>query len=58
MRDLIFSESRIVLMVLSLKNHGADAEVDRVFEATAEMMALPLEEKMKFIRGDGIKAYG
>lgn len=45
-------------MVLSLKNHGADAEVDRVFEATAEMMALPLEEKMKFVRGDGIKAYG
>lgn len=45
-------------MVLSLKNHGADVEVDRVFEATAEIMALPLEEKMKFVRGDGIKAYG
>ncbi|KAL5485864.1 hypothetical protein ACEPAI_6906 [Sanghuangporus weigelae] len=41
-----------------LKNHGVDEEVDSVFETAAEMMALPLEEKMKFIRGDGIKAYG
>ncbi|KAH9041812.1 Clavaminate synthase-like protein [Lactarius hengduanensis] len=36
-----------------LNNHGADAEVDGMFEMGAHTMALPLEEKMRFERGDG-----
>jgi len=31
-----------------LKNHGADMEVNAMFDVGAEFMALPLEEKMKF----------
>ncbi|TCD63370.1 hypothetical protein EIP91_005623 [Steccherinum ochraceum] len=46
-----------------LKNHGADDEVNGMFEMGAETMALPLEEKMKFEQGDdgmsaGYKAAG
>ncbi|KZT10025.1 Clavaminate synthase-like protein [Laetiporus sulphureus 93-53] len=46
-----------------LKNHGADEEVDAMFEMGAETMALPLDEKMQFEQGDegisfGYKAAG
>ncbi|KAH9848648.1 Clavaminate synthase-like protein [Lenzites betulinus] len=46
-----------------LKNHGVDAEVDRMFEMGAETMRLPLDEKMKYEQGDegisfGYKAAG
>ncbi|KAH9054150.1 Clavaminate synthase-like protein [Lactarius vividus] len=41
-----------------LKNHGADAEVDAMFEMGAHTMALPLEEKMRFERGDGGDSFG
>ena len=36
----------------SLKNHGAEREVDGMFDMGAETMDLPLEEKMKFHPGD------
>ncbi|KIJ06004.1 hypothetical protein PAXINDRAFT_103550 [Paxillus involutus ATCC 200175] len=35
-----------------LKNHGADKEVEAMFDVGAETLALPLEEKMKFEQGD------
>ncbi|EJD06912.1 Clavaminate synthase-like protein [Fomitiporia mediterranea MF3/22] len=41
-----------------LKNHGADEEVNGMFDWGAETMALPLEEKLKFAQGEGIKTYG
>ncbi|KAF8079405.1 hypothetical protein FPV67DRAFT_1468866 [Lyophyllum atratum] len=41
-----------------LKNHGADDEVDGMFTAGAETMALPTEEKMKFEQGDGGVSFG
>ncbi|KAI9448422.1 Clavaminate synthase-like protein [Lactarius indigo] len=41
-----------------LKNHGADAEVDGMFKMGAHTMALPLEEKMEFERGDGGNSFG
>lgn len=42
----------------SLKNHGADKEVEGMFDMGAETMDLPMEEKMKFEQGDGAKSYG
>lgn len=36
----------------SLKNHGADAEVEGMFATGEQTMALSLEEKMKFEQGD------
>ena len=42
----------------SLKNHGADAEVDAMFEMGAETLALPLEEKMKYEQGDSGYSFG
>ncbi|KXN87808.1 Leucoanthocyanidin dioxygenase, partial [Leucoagaricus sp. SymC.cos] len=46
-----------------LKNHGATEEVSRMFNLGQEVMALPLEEKLKFEQGDegtsaGYKAAG
>jgi len=46
-----------------LKNHGADAEVEQMFNMGEETMALPLSEKMEFEQGDtglsfGYKAFG
>jgi hypothetical protein len=41
----------------SLKNHGADEEVNGMFDLGQDVMALPLEEKLKFEQGDeGISA--
>ena len=45
-------------MSASLKNHGADEEVEQMFEMGAETMALPLEEKMKFEQGDDGVSFG
>lgn len=42
----------------SLKNHGADEEVDGMFDMGAETMALPLSEKMKFEQGDDGRSFG
>ncbi|PSR76517.1 hypothetical protein PHLCEN_2v8420 [Hermanssonia centrifuga] len=41
-----------------LKNHGVDAEVDNMFEAGAETMRLPLEEKMQYTQGEGEFFFG
>ena len=42
----------------SLKNHGVEQEVEDMFDMGAEVMDLPLEEKMKFEEGDGEMAFG
>jgi len=42
----------------SLKNHGADQEVNDMFDMGAETMALPLEEKLKFDQGDDGRSFG
>ena len=45
----------LIRMVGSLKNHGADAEADAMFDMGAETMQLSMEEKMKFEQGyDGV----
>ncbi|KAF8638394.1 hypothetical protein AX17_002237 [Amanita inopinata Kibby_2008] len=41
-----------------LKNHGADEAVTGMFDMGAEMMALPMEEKMKFEQGDAGMSFG
>ncbi|KAL5536523.1 hypothetical protein ACEPAF_345 [Sanghuangporus sanghuang] len=41
-----------------LKNHGAEREVDEMFEMGEETMKLPLEEKMKFEQGDNGRSFG
>jgi len=41
-----------------LSNHGADQEVNDMFEMGAETMALPLEELMKFEQGDEGGSFG
>ncbi|KAI0333383.1 Clavaminate synthase-like protein [Cubamyces sp. BRFM 1775] len=41
-----------------LKNHGADEEVNKMFDMGAETMALPFDEKMKFEQGDGGISFG
>lgn len=35
----------------SLKNHGVDDEVDKMFDLGVEMMSLPLQEKIKYDEG-------
>lgn len=42
----------------SLKNHGADDAVDKMFMLGEETMALPLEERMKFEQGDDGMSFG
>ena len=42
----------------SLKNHGAEHEVDEMFEMGAETMRLPMEEKMRFEQGDDGLSFG
>ena len=41
-----------------MKSHGADAEVDAMFDMGEETMKLPLEEKMKYEQGDGGMSFG
>ncbi|KAJ7452624.1 hypothetical protein FB451DRAFT_1409314 [Mycena latifolia] len=41
-----------------LKNHGVEDEVDRMFDMTAETMALPLKEKMKYDIGTEGMSFG
>ncbi|TFK62217.1 Clavaminate synthase-like protein [Pluteus cervinus] len=41
-----------------LKNHGAEKEVDGMFEMGKETMSLPLEEKMKYEQGDSGRSFG
>ncbi|KAJ6595200.1 hypothetical protein DFH09DRAFT_1305877 [Mycena vulgaris] len=41
-----------------LKNHGADEEVQGMFDMAAETMALPMEEKMKYEQGDDGMSFG
>ncbi|KAH8111455.1 Clavaminate synthase-like protein [Phellopilus nigrolimitatus] len=41
-----------------LKNHGADDEVEGMFEMGAETMDLPMDEKLKFEQGDGGQSFG
>jgi hypothetical protein len=46
-----------IYFTCSLKNHGAEAEVNKMFDLGAEAMQLPLEEKLKFDQGtDGASA--
>lgn len=42
----------------SLKNHGADQEVNDMFDVGAETLALPLEERLKFEQGDNGQSFG
>jgi hypothetical protein len=42
----------------SLKNHGVDEEASGMFDMGAEIMDLPLEEKMKFEQGDDGMSFG
>lgn len=42
----------------SLKNHGADEEVEGMFQMGEDTMALPLDEKLKFKQGDQGLAFG
>lgn len=42
----------------SLKNHGADELVDGMFSLGAEVMALPMEEKLRFEQGDDGMSFG
>lgn len=45
----------------SLKNHGADKEVDAMFDLGEEVMRLPLEEKKKYEEkslGDHMGTFG
>ena len=46
------------ISIFSLKNHGAEQEVDGMFDMGSEVMDLPLEEKMKFEEGDSEMAFG
>ncbi|KZT27609.1 Clavaminate synthase-like protein [Neolentinus lepideus HHB14362 ss-1] len=41
-----------------LKNHGTDAEVNRMFDVGAETARLPLEEKMQYEQGDTGASFG
>ncbi|PPQ92475.1 hypothetical protein CVT25_010420 [Psilocybe cyanescens] len=41
-----------------LKNHGADELVDGMFSLGAEVMALPMEEKLRFEQGDDGMSFG
>ncbi|TFY79806.1 hypothetical protein EWM64_g4206 [Hericium alpestre] len=41
-----------------LKNHGADALAEQMFQMGEETMDLPLEEKMKYEQGDGGMSFG
>lgn len=44
--------------VHSLKNHGADEEVNAMFDMGETTMALPLDEKMKYEQGDDGMSFG
>jgi len=41
-----------------LKNHGADEDVNNMFDMGAETMNLPMEEKMKYEQGDDGVSFG
>ncbi|KAF7313008.1 Clavaminate synthase-like protein [Mycena kentingensis (nom. inval.)] len=41
-----------------LKNHGADEDVEGMFEMGAETMALPLEEKLSYAQGNEGMSFG
>jgi hypothetical protein len=43
---------------MSLKNHGAEESADGMFQLGSEIMALPMEEKMKFEQGDDGVSFG
>ena len=47
-----------LILISSLKNHGAEREVDDMFDMGAETMHLPAEEKMRFYFGDGGRSAG
>ena len=48
----------LVTFNCSLKNHGADKEVQGMFEMGLETMKLPMEEKLEFEQGDGGRSCG
>ncbi|KIK37266.1 hypothetical protein CY34DRAFT_26078 [Suillus luteus UH-Slu-Lm8-n1] len=51
-------EAATMLGFWYLKNHGADQEVNDMFDVGAETLALPLEERMKFEQGDNGQSFG
>ncbi|KAL5503987.1 hypothetical protein ACEPAH_8059 [Sanghuangporus vaninii] len=51
------SSSRLTV-ITSLKNHGANSEVDGMFDMGAETMKLSMAEKLKFDQGDGGQSFG
>ncbi|KAG6332156.1 hypothetical protein ID866_6937 [Astraeus odoratus] len=40
------------------KNHGVEQEVKAMFDLGAEVLALPLEEKLKYEQGDSGRSFG
>lgn len=44
--------------VRSLKNHGADQEIEEMFDMGAETMAMPMAEKIKFEQGTDGQSFG
>ena len=53
-----FRTSYLKTFPSSLKNHGADEEVDGMFDMGADATAIPMEEKMKFEQGDTGFSFG
>lgn len=47
-----------LMCLCSLKNHGADEDVEQMFDMGAETMDLSMEEKMKYEQGDGGSSFG
>lgn len=49
---------KVTLIPFSMKNHGIDSEVDRMFNMGKATMNLPLEEKMQYEQGDSGMSHG
>ncbi|KAL5485858.1 hypothetical protein ACEPAI_6900 [Sanghuangporus weigelae] len=53
-----FWKASIELGFWCLKNHGAELEVEGMFDTGEETLALPQEEKMRYLRGDRVFTFG
>ncbi|KAL6304008.1 Clavaminate synthase-like protein [Sparassis latifolia] len=47
-----------LMFTLSLKNHGVEEEVNRMFDMGAETLGLSLSEKLKYEQGDNGDSFG
>ena len=48
----------LIVCPASIKNHGAEHEVNDMFDVGAETLDLPLSEKMKYEQGDNGDSFG